>query len=423
MHIDTFLCNARYLLENNMAFFSKKADSGRKSRSKVLERYFEGITRNKDGQAVLEWRVPSSSHPDKSYTCYISVEPKHASLFVLASAGGRVGDKMQLIKDADVRCFCTCPDFNWSGMKYNMKHRYGGYEEGHTSDDGIPDGSDIRPKVRDPRGKNTVCKHLLASFNGIMLNAPTIMKAARTAKFPKEYTQDEEAPQVLGRDAENRASGQINQMNGRGNESPASGEIGMANSGTSRKPVVDYPEGKDPITMLGESAPVKIPEAQEALDALANTGVEQLVEHAAAHRVEQGDHRLVDEREVLLGNRASAHLLEVRHCRIAVEDAPRGLLHAGRDIAKHAAVQVLDFGVNERHHVRNLVDDGDVAPHHAVVLLDDSPDYVICLVKTVSNFSLASSAGIDMCFHQSFFHLTPLVWYPFCRKFIYPGNF
>ena len=152
--------------------------------------------------------------------------------------------------------------------------------------------------------------------------------------------------------------------------------------------------------------------------------VKQVIEeHAAAHRVEQGDHRLVDEREVLLGNRASAHLLEVRHCRIAVEDAPRGLLHAGRDIAKHAAVQVLDFGVNERHHVRNLVDDGDVAPHHAVVLLDDSPDYVICLVKTVSNFSLASSAGIDMCFHQSFFHLTPLVWYPFCRKFIYPGNF
>ena len=271
MHIDTFLHNARYLLENNMAFFSKKADSGRKTRSKVLERYFEGITRNKDGQAVLEWRVPSSSHPGKSYTCYISVEPKHASLFVLASAGGRVGDKMQLIKDADVRCFCTCPDFNWSGMKYNMKHRYGGYEEGHTSEEGIPDGSDIRPRVRDPRGKNTVCKHLLASFNGIMLNAPTIMKAARTAKFPKEYTQDEEAPQVLGRDAENRASGQINQMNGRGNESPASGEIGMANSGTSRKPVVDYPEGKDPITMLGESAPVKIPEAQEALDALANT--------------------------------------------------------------------------------------------------------------------------------------------------------
>ena len=275
MHIDSFLYNARYLMENNMAFFSKKADSARKTRSKVLERYFEGIERNQNGQAVLEWRVPSSSTPGKSYTCYISVEPKQASLFVLASAGGKVGDKMQLIKSADVRCFCTCPDFNWSGMKYNMKHRYDGYEAGHTSDDGVPDGSDIRPRVRDPRGKNTVCKHLLASFNGIMLNAPTIMKAARTAKFPKEYTQDETAPNVLGTRDEANPSGEITQMNGQaGRESPT-GEITMSNSDKKKKAVVDYPTEKQAITMLGESSPVKIPEAQQALDALANTLGEQ----------------------------------------------------------------------------------------------------------------------------------------------------
>ena len=271
MHIDTFMANARFLLENNMAFFSKKADSGRKARSKELQRYFEGITRNQNGQAVLEWRVPSSSDPGKSYSCYISIEPKQSSLFVLASAGGRVGDKIQLIKDADVRCFCTCPDFNWSGMKYNMKHRYGGYEEGHTSADGVPDGSDIRPRVRDPRGRNTVCKHLLASFNGIMMNAPTIMKAARTAKFPKEYTQDETAPTVVGQETDSGHSGEITQMNGQGSSREPSGEITMANSGKSRKPVVDYPTEDEAITMLGESSPVKVPEAQEALDALAST--------------------------------------------------------------------------------------------------------------------------------------------------------
>lgn len=271
MHIDTFLANARLLLENNMAFYSKKADSDRKSRSKVLQRYFEGISRNPQGQAVLEWRVPSTSDPGKSYTCYISVEPKHGSLFVLASAGGKVTDKMQLIKSADVRCFCTCPDFNWSGMKYNMKHRYDGYEEGHTSEDGVPDGSDIRPRHRDPRGKNTVCKHLLASFNGIMLNAGTIMKAARTAKFPKEYTQEDTAPTALGQTEEPTAAGEITQMNGKEGTRPASGKIGMANSGKRKKAVVDYPSEDDAITMLGESAPVKIPEAQEALDALAGT--------------------------------------------------------------------------------------------------------------------------------------------------------
>lgn len=275
MHIDTFLYNARCLLENNMAFFSKKVDSGRKARSKVLQRYFEGINRNQNGQAVLEWRVPSSSEPGKSYTCYISIEPKQASLFVLASAGGKISDKIQLIKNADVRCFCTCPDFNWSGMKYNLKHRYDGYEDGHTSEDGIPDGSDIRPKVRDPRGKNTVCKHLLASFNGIMLNAGTIMKAARTARFPKEYTQDETAPDILGRHDEQNPSGEITQMNGAGNDSAPSGEIGMANSNKNKRAVVDYPSEDEAITMLGESSPVQIPEAQDALDALANTLGEQ----------------------------------------------------------------------------------------------------------------------------------------------------
>ena len=275
MHIDTFLYNARCLLENNMAFFSKKVDSARKTRSKVLQRYFEGIGRNQDGQAVLEWRVPSSSEPGKSYTCYISVEPKHGSLFVLASAGGKIADKIQLIKSADVRCFCTCPDFNWSGMKYNLKHRYDGYEDGHTSDDGIPDGSDIRPRVRDPKGKNTVCKHLLASFNGIMLNAATIMKAARTAKFPKEYTQDEAAPNVIGKNDNSTPSGEITQMNGNGNDAKPSGKINMANTGKNKKAVVDYPSEDEAITMLGESAPVKIPEAQDALDALANTLGEQ----------------------------------------------------------------------------------------------------------------------------------------------------
>lgn len=271
MQLDTFLFNARAMLENNMAFFSKKVDSGRKLRSKEVRRYFRGISRNPKGQAVLEWDVPSSSDPSKGYHCYISVEPSQGSLFVLASAGGKVSDKMQLIKNADVRCFCTCPDFNWSGMKYNMKHRYDGYEDGYSSENGVPDGSDIRPKVRDPKGKNTVCKHLLSCFNGILLSAPTIMKTAREAKFPKEYTKEEEKPTVLDKDNEEySASGEIKMAN-QGNPAKLTrGDIKMANS-KEKKPVVDYPEEDEAITMLGESSPVKIPEAQAALDALANT--------------------------------------------------------------------------------------------------------------------------------------------------------
>lgn len=260
-----------------MAFYSRKTDGGRKLRAKEVTRRFVKVSRNPQGQAVTEWRVPSSSDPGKEYDCYISVEPKHGTLFTLAHAKGDLRSRMQLIKDADVRCFCTCPDFNWSGMKYNMKHRYGGYEEGHSSEDGVPDGSDIRPKVKDPKGRNTVCKHLLSCFSGMLTSAQVIMKAARTAKFPQEYTKEPEDVKVLNRDTPERdTGGEITQMNGGkdGKSRPgetSTGEIALHNSGPEKKPLADYPTEKEAIKVLGESAPVKIPEAQAALDALAGT--------------------------------------------------------------------------------------------------------------------------------------------------------
>jgi hypothetical protein len=64
-------------------------------------------------------------------------------------------------------------------------------------------------------------------------------------------------------------------MNGAGNDSAPSGEIGMANANKNKRAVVDYPSEDEAITMLGESSPVQIPEAQDALDALANTLGEQ----------------------------------------------------------------------------------------------------------------------------------------------------
>ena len=288
MKLDTFLHNAKAIVENNIAFYSRKADSGRKLRSKMMVRYFQGITRNPSGQAVTEWKVPSASDPEKAYRCYISIEPRQGSLFVLAHSGGRMKERMELIKTADVRCFCTCPDFNWSGMKYNMKHRYDGYEDGHTSSDGVPDGSDIRPRVRDPRGKNTVCKHLLACFNGIMLSASSIMKAAREARFPQEYTKEPAKPDILntGKKTPDKSTGDLTVLKdgkpsgkttgeikeldkGKPDATGQSGEITAV--GKDKKPVVDYPSKDDEIKVLGESAPVKIPEAQAALDALANT--------------------------------------------------------------------------------------------------------------------------------------------------------
>lgn len=276
MLLDNFIMNSRAMLENNMAFYSRKTDGGRKLRAKALTRKFTGISRNERGQAVTEWQVPSASDPGKVYDCYISVEPKQGTLFTLASGKGNLKTRMELIKDADVRCFCTCPDFNWSGAKYNMKHRYDGYETGHNSVDGVPDGSDIRPNVRDPKGRNTLCKHLMTCFTGMLTSAQVIMKAARTAKFPKDYTKEPEDIKITDGDKapkENygKDNSELNMFKPDKGEEPTGGEMKMVGAGD-KKPLADYPKGEEEVLkVLGEAAPVKIPEAQEALDALAGT--------------------------------------------------------------------------------------------------------------------------------------------------------
>ena len=254
-------------MEATKADLIKKADPDRVSRSKVLEHHFTKISRNSRGQAVLEWKVPSASDPGTEYDCYISIEPKRGTLFVLASAGGKIQDKMRLVKDADVRCFCTCKDFRYSGAGANLASKYDAFEDGH----GDTSWTSIAPTVRDPERKQTLCKHLISCLNGIPMNAGTIIKAARTAKFPKEYTKERgnEVNVLNGDDTEQKPYGEIKTLNYPKQEERPSGEITVANSGKDRKPVVDYPSESEAITMLGESSPVKTPEVKGALDSLA----------------------------------------------------------------------------------------------------------------------------------------------------------
>ena len=259
-----FLRNARALIETDLATARKAADPSKAIRAKVLERHFKKISRNHRGHAVIEWAVPSASDPSKSYDCYISVEPKHGTLFTLASAGGKVADKMQLVRQADVRCFCTCPDYRYSGAAYNMNSKYDALEDGHGERDWV----NIRPTVRDPEGRQTLCKHLIACCDGIGTNASVILKAARTAKFPKEYTKEPEEVNVVGKEETAPASGEITQLDG-GKTAQSGGEIKSYNSGR-KKPVVDYPTEEESIKILGESAPVRNEVTQKALDGLAD---------------------------------------------------------------------------------------------------------------------------------------------------------
>ena len=106
--------------------------------------------------------------------------------------------KIGLLRSCDVKVFCTCPDFNWSGMKYNLKHVYDSYLSGYESIEGVPSGGeDIPPKVRDPQHKNRVCKHILAAFSAVMTNWMTIIKAAKEYRVPANAVKEEpveEAP-------------------------------------------------------------------------------------------------------------------------------------------------------------------------------------------------------------------------------------
>ena len=282
------LARVNAMLENNMAFYSKKEDPGRKARAKGLQHYLRGVDRKNwndmpnversgNGHAVLKWEVPSGSTAGKSYECYIGIVPDGPSLFALAHGGGNIGRKIQLIKDADVKCFCTCPDFNYSGARYNMKHKYGGYLQGYEDTSNVEDGSDIAPQRK---GEHVVCKHLLACFSGILTNAGSIMKMAREARFPAPP--EPEPPKVLNQEKEAPAAqgGKVTAVGEPETPETGTGEIQMANGGANEPQVAEEPDNEK-IKVIGKEEGQQLPEAQEALDALANVLTEEEAEPAS----------------------------------------------------------------------------------------------------------------------------------------------
>lgn len=190
------LCSACF--EATMKDLSGPVDNLRKYRSKGLMFHYNDLTMNKDtGHAVVHFVVPSASNENK-YDVYIEFIPKNGTLFSMAQGPMSPAKKIALLRSCDVKVFCTCPDFNWSGMKYNLKHIYDSYLSGYESIEGVPSGGeDIAPNVRDPHHKNRVCKHILAAFTAVMTNWMTIIKAAKQFRVPAQQEQEEpveEAP-------------------------------------------------------------------------------------------------------------------------------------------------------------------------------------------------------------------------------------
>ncbi len=167
---------------------------------KSLEHYYQGVTADNEGNTVVKFKIPSSKNKGatdpknfKFYYCFIDIIPKDTTLFNLAKAKAKLGERIQILKDADIKFFCTCPDFNWSGMKYNAKHINDSFISGQHSADARDDhGEDIDPIVRDPEHKTTMCKHLVAACSGLLTNATSIMKDARN--FVPEKKEEPEKP-------------------------------------------------------------------------------------------------------------------------------------------------------------------------------------------------------------------------------------
>ena len=207
------LYQCRVKLEANTADFIKRVkdheDSLKKKNrrhvdryksGKSLEHYYQGVMADNEGNTVVKFKIPSSKNKNASnprdykfYYCFIDIIPKNTTLFNLAKAKAKLGERIQILKDADIKFFCTCPDFNWSGMKYNAKHINHSFISGqHASDARDDHGEDIDPIVRDPEHKTTMCKHLVAACSGLLTNATSIMKDARN--FVPEKKEEPEKP-------------------------------------------------------------------------------------------------------------------------------------------------------------------------------------------------------------------------------------
>lgn len=254
------------LIESNAAFYVKeekkksaksKSKTNRYVTGKKMEHHFIGIERAPDGNAVIEFAVPSRSEPGLMRHCFIDIIPKGTNLFTLAQTTKKLGERIKVLKEADVRCFCSCPDFNWSGMKWKMKHKYNSLSDGHHSDDPKDDnGEDIAPKVRTPH----LCSHLIASFEGMLTNASSIMKQAREAKPAEQPEKPAPAPEnpVVGKKkAEEKVADKKAEIDEINNPVQAEEERKEA-----RQEAMDaFSEGEGGI---------KTEETQKALDALAD---------------------------------------------------------------------------------------------------------------------------------------------------------
>lgn len=175
------------LLEYSFGELSALSDPARRGRSKTITTFFKGLEQSPDGQARTLWEVPSQSKSGVKYRVTVGIDVPQIGLFGVAKQKWDAGKITSLIKNAEVRVHCTCPDFYWAGPKYNLGpsgflrgsvvpnmnagHKGSGYSE-QTAVTEPPD-------ITDPNREHVLCKHAIAVSTNFAANAFSIMKAAR----------------------------------------------------------------------------------------------------------------------------------------------------------------------------------------------------------------------------------------------------
>lgn len=170
------------LFEDTFRNIASGVDNGRKLRANSLPTYFQYVDQSKDGTARSIWETPSETNRSKRYQQVVEIKvPIEGGLFAVAGGKWKPKEFSQALAKADVRVHCTCPDFYWSGMKYNLGP--GGPHKGSLAHDQSSEVTEETtpikpPDIRDPERKNVMCKHLYAVWQVFPTNSFSIMKSA-----------------------------------------------------------------------------------------------------------------------------------------------------------------------------------------------------------------------------------------------------
>jgi len=202
------------LMEYSYVELDKMSDDARKIRSKGLRAEYLGVDQGQHGHARTFWKVNSGSKAGKQYNCVVEIHvPVQGGLFGIANGKRDLKKFNNVLAKSDIKVHCSCPDFYWSGMKYNLgpvgKYKGALSPNQNAGYKGEPNvvGNNLKPDIRDPNREHVLCKHLLAVKTTFKTNTlrliPDLKNFDNNIKINDELTRDlDEGKRVLGKDVE-----------------------------------------------------------------------------------------------------------------------------------------------------------------------------------------------------------------------------